>query len=61
MLEQKQIKALTPTGEKNINKTREQIEEMLGVYLSEKAIWDDHQKEHNRLHVEAAIWNTKDR
>ena len=38
--EQKQIKALIPTGEKNMEETRKQIEEMLGVYLSEKAIWN---------------------
>ena len=34
--EQKQIKALTPTGEKNMEETRKQIEETLGVYPSEK-------------------------
>lgn len=30
VLEQKQIKAWTPTGERNMNKTRQQIKEMLG-------------------------------
>ena len=54
--EQKQIKALTPTGEKNMEETRKQIEEMLGVYPSEKAIWNGLKETTIRRNITDFMW-----
>ena len=54
--EQKQIKALTPTGEKNMEETRKHIEETLGVYPSEKAIWNRLKKMTIRRNITDSMW-----
>ena len=54
--EQKQIKTLTPTGEKNLEETRKQIEEMPGMYPSEKAIWNGLKKITIRRNIRDFMW-----
>ena len=54
--EQKQIKALIPTGEKNMEETRKQIEDTLGMYPSEKTIWNSLKKTTIRRNITDFMW-----